>query len=164
MLCKKCLFFSKFYLNSRICLVLVLLSASVERCFFSRMRDFLLCNLKLAILYFPQIDVFDVTFVFCGQQYCHSGIFYSSWYNFHFITCIRETTIHLERKYLFFWIIRWSRSLCMIIEVHDVLKNFWIFKRCLESWYLRPGTKICLWFICIGFAILCSLLTYFPHN
>ena len=43
------------------------------------------------------------------------------------------------------------------------LETFGFCKRCLKSWYLRPGTKICLCFVCMCFAILCFLLKYFPH-
>ena len=40
-------FFGEFYLTSRIFLVSVVLSASVERCFFSRMRDFFSTNIPV---------------------------------------------------------------------------------------------------------------------
>ena len=51
----KSLFFGKFCLTSRIFLASVLLSASVERCFVSRMRDF-----KIIFLFFSEfINIFD---------------------------------------------------------------------------------------------------------
>ena len=48
---KKCLIFDKFYLTSRIFFVSVLLSALVERCFVSSMREFLSVVLHLRDMY-----------------------------------------------------------------------------------------------------------------
>ena len=49
-------------------------------------------------------------------------------------------------------IIRSNKSLCVITEAHDLLRNLWICKRCLEYCYLWLKTKIML--VCISFQII----------
>ena len=48
-------------------------------------------------------------------------------------------------------IIRWSKSLCMITEAQDNLRDFWICKSCQKYWYLWLGTKIKYMFFLLMF-------------
>ena len=69
--CKKLVFFiCKFCLTSRICLVSVLLSASVERCFVSHMRDF------EKNIFFKSIHIFRFTKSVFGQHFYFPNNFF----------------------------------------------------------------------------------------
>ena len=67
------------------------------------------------------------------------------------------------RGAVYIQIIRSSKFLCAITEAHDIVRNCWFYKRCLESWCLWLGTKTIVCFFCKCFIIYHFILNFLPQ-